>query len=140
MKTLNVKKLFSGAALPTRHNPEDAGLDLYAVEDVPYRPGELVVVPTAVAMEIDPGYVGLICDRSSMGKRQFKVMGGVIDAGYRGDITVMLKNLSDQHGCIRKGERIAQMLIVPVALPVVREVKELSGTSRGTGGFGSSGS
>lgn len=139
MKQINVKKLDKNADLPTRNNADDAGLDLYASEDVSYKPGDIIIVPTQVAMEIEPGYVGLVKDRSSVSKTKLKVTAGVVDAGYRGSVDVVFLNLSGEHGCIRKGNKIAQLLIVPVATPVVREVNELSNTARGSKGFGSSG-
>lgn len=138
MKSVNVKKLHKDAVLPTRAYQDDAGLDLYASEDVPYKPNSVLLVPTQIAMEIEPGYVGLIRDRSSVSKSKLKVTAGVVDASFRGHIEVVLLNLSGDHGHIKKGQKIAQMLCVPIATPVVREVLELSGTARGSKGFGSS--
>lgn len=134
-----VKRLDDNATLPTRAHATDAGMDLYASEDVPYSPGQIIVIPTKVSIDIQPGNVGLVCDRSSMGKKGFKVAGGVIDAGYRGECNVILINLTGDHGCIRKGDKVAQMLIMPVSTPKVVEVTELSETERGDKGFGSSG-
>jgi dUTP pyrophosphatase len=139
MKWINILKLKSEATLPTRAHPEDAGLDLYADEDVSFKPGQVFVVATNVAMEIEPGYVGLVRDRSSISKSGLKTTAGVVDAGYRGSLDVVFINLSGEHGCIKKGQKIAQLLLIPVATPVVREVTALSGTARGVKGFGSSG-
>ncbi len=139
MKQIRIMKLGDRATLPTRGHPNDAGLDLYAAETVDFRPGQVIVVPTHIAMEIPPGYVGLIRDRSSVGKRKLKVTGGVIDAGYTGSVDAVLLNLGGEHGCIRQGERFAQILLLPVATPEVVEVSELTPTSRGSAGFGSTG-
>jgi dUTP pyrophosphatase len=81
----------------------------------------------------------MIADRSSMAKKGLKTAGGIIDAGYRGEIQVVLWNLSREEALVKKGERLAQMLILPIATPAVLEVKELGQTSRGEGGFGSTG-
>ena len=81
----------------------------------------------------------MIADRSSLASRGLKTAGGVIDAGYRGEVQVVLWNLSREAITLRPGDRIAQMLLLPVGLAAVREVSELSDSSRGAGGFGSSG-
>lgn len=83
--------------------------------------------------------MGLIFDRSSLARRGLKTLGGVIDAGYRGEIGVLIWNLSPKVQILERGDRIGQLLIVAVATPAVREVAALNGTARGTGGFGSSG-
>lgn len=137
---LKVKKLNEDAMLPTRAHPWDAGADLYAAEAVPYKADDVVIfVPTHVSIGIEPGYVGLICDRSSMARSGFKVGGGVVDAGYTGEVGVMLLNLTKQHGCIAKGAKIAQMLLIPVMTPLVEEVTELAESERGSGAYGSTG-
>jgi dUTP pyrophosphatase len=134
-----VKKLDKRAILPTRTHTDDAGLDLYAAVDVPYRPGEVFIVPTNVAVAIDKGYVGLMRDRSSVSKTGLKVTAGVVDAGYTGEMSVVLINLSGLHGCIKAGAKIAQFIIIPISLPNVVEVDNLEETERGCKGFGSSG-
>jgi dUTP pyrophosphatase len=139
MKTVKVKRLKDTATLPTRAHEFDAGMDLYASEDVEYRPGNLILVPTAIAVEIPSGYVGLVRDRSSVSKTKLKVTAGVVDAGYTGEVCVVLLNHSGEYGCIRKGSKIAQLLIIPVATPSIVEVSELSDSERGDKGFGSSG-
>lgn len=139
MKQIKVKRLDTQAMLPTRAHAHDAGLDLYCLMDTSYKPGEVVKVPTGVAMDIEPGYVGLVRDRSSVSKQALKVTAGVVDAGYTGEVCVMLLNLSGEHGCIRAGQKIAQVLIVPVALPEVIEVEAVAASARGDKGFGSSG-
>lgn len=134
-----MKRLMDGATLPTRAHPDDAGLDLYALEDATLLPGEGRVVKTGVALAIPDQHVGLVCDRSSMAKKGLKTAGGVIDAGYRGELGVMLWNISALAHEVKKGERIAQLLVIPIAVPAPVEVSDLGATARGAGGFGSTG-
>src|SRR5262249_35887154 len=102
-------------------------------------PGAGTVARTGVAVAVPVGHVGLVADRSSMAKRGLKTAGGVIDAGYRGELGVGLWNLSGQNQTIAGGERLAQRLIVPVATPAVEERDSLDETTRGANGFGSTG-
>ncbi len=139
MKTLSIKKLHPEAKIPTRAFTDDAGLDLVTVETHTLAPGEGKIFKTGMAIAIDPGFVGLIWDRSSMGKRGIKTLGGVIDAGYRGEVGVILWNLSRDNQEIKAGERIAQLLIQSIATPQTVEVSVLDETDRKAGGFGSSG-
>jgi dUTP pyrophosphatase len=134
-----MKRLDANATLPTRAHPDDAGLDLYALEDAEFGPGEGKVVKTGVAVAIPEGHVGLVCDRSSMAKRGLKTAGGVIDAGYRGELGVMLWNIARQQQGLKRGERIAQLLVIPIAVPAPVESEDLGATARGAGGFGSTG-
>ncbi len=138
-KDIPATKLDPGAVLPTRAHPDDAGLDLYALEDAELAPGEGKVVRTGVAVAIPQGHAGLICDRSSLARRGLKTAGGVIDAGYRGELGVVLWNISGRKELLKRGERVAQLLIVPAATPAVREVSSLDETARGAKGFGSTG-
>lgn len=139
MKTLTIQKLHPQAKIPTRAYEHDAGLDLTTVEEGVLKPGEGRIFKTGLGVAIEPGYVGLVWDRSSMGKRGIKTLGGVIDSGYRGDIGVILWNLSKEDQVIQAGERIAQLLIQSIATPQTQEVTVLTETDRGAGGFGSSG-
>ncbi len=136
---IEMKKLDPKATLPTRAHPGDAGMDLYCLEDGVLEPGQGKLLKTGISMAIQEGYVGLICDRSSMGKKGIKVFGGVVDAGYRGEVMVCLWNLSPETLKYAQGDRIAQMLLLPIGTPAVVGVAELTETSRGAGGFGSSG-
>lgn len=136
---LPVLKLEADAILPTRAHAGDAGLDLYAYEDVRLPPRQGRAARTGVAAAIRAGFVGLVADRSSLARRGLKTAGGVIDSGYRGEILVVLWNLSDEEVHLARGERIAQLLILPVATPVTREVRALDETVRGDRGFGSTG-
>jgi dUTP pyrophosphatase len=139
MNSLPCKKLDSRAHLPTRAHPDDAGLDLYGIETVEFLPGQGRVLRTGIALELPVGSVGIIKDRSSLGKKGLMVAGGVVDAGYRGEIQVILWNGSNERIILYAGERIAQLLILPILTPTPVEVTELSDTVRGTGGFGSTG-
>ena len=139
MKTLPIQKLNEFAKVPTRAYEHDAGLDLTSVEEYALKPGEGKIFKTGLAMAIEPGFVGLVWDRSSMGKKGIKTLGGVIDSGYRGEVGVILWNLASEIQEIKVGERIAQLLIQPIATPQTLAVSSLSETDRNVGGFGSSG-
>lgn len=136
---LKVKKLRAEANLPTRAHHDDAGLDIYCCEEVTLSPHETIKVPTGIAYEVPEGYVGLIWDKSSIGSKGVKTLGGVLDSGYRGELFVPLHNLQDTPFTFEAGNKIAQMLIQKVELWEVEESEELSETKRGTGAFGSTG-
>lgn len=126
--------------LPTRGSEGAAGYDLKAAEDLWCEVGSWTAFNTGVSFEIPPGYVGLVRDRSSMaGKRGLVVIGGVIDSDFRGELRVMLLNVSGRQQLIERGDRIAQLLVVPVLTSDLVVVDELAGTARGDGGFGSTG-
>lgn len=144
MEAIRVKKLKSSAIIPTYGSAEAAGADLYACldESVLIRPGETVFIPTGLSMEIPVGTAGLIYARSGLAcKRGLAPANkvGVIDSDYRGEFIVALHNHGSKDQAVSHGERIAQLLITPVFTPGFTEVSELSDTSRGTGGFGSTG-
>ncbi len=136
---LPLRRLDPAAILPTRAHADDAGLDLYALEDSSVPPGEGRLLKTGVAVAVPAGHVGLICDRSSLAKRGLKTAGGVIDAGYRGELGILIWNMSREPQPIKKGERCAQMLVIPIATPAPVEAADLGETARGAGGFGSTG-
>jgi len=141
--TLRVKLLSEHAYPPVCSNPgEDLGYDLYAAYDTTLWVGRSTKIHTGIAVEL-PGYGFLIRDRSSMAARGIIVSGGVIDAGYRGEIVVVLTNLSTPTTTaefIRAGDKIAQMIpFRPETHWLVSVVKQLSGSDRGSGGFGSTG-
>jgi dUTP pyrophosphatase len=138
-ESIAITKVTPDATLPTRAHADDAGMDLYGLEDAILAPGEGKLLRTGIAMAIEPGFVGMIADRSSMAKKGVKTAGGIIDAGYRGEVQVVLWNISRSEVRVTRGDRIAQMLLLPIATPAVREVSSLDETTRGTGGFGSSG-
>jgi len=139
LKTVEVLRVSSEATLPTRAHPDDAGLDLYNLEDVLLESGQGKVVKTGIALAIPSGHVGMVADRSSLAKKGIKSAGGIIDAGYRGEIHIVLWNLSQGAVQLKRGERIAQILILPIATPAVQEVQSLDETQRGKNGFGSTG-
>jgi dUTP pyrophosphatase len=139
MNKFNVKKLSPDAILPTRANPDDVGLDIYSLETIVIEPGEGTAIKTGIAGEFSPGYVGMLTDRSSMARKGFKLAGGIIDPGYSGELGVVLRNISKRPMIIEKGDRIAQLLIIPVLTPEVVEVDSLGESIRGNKGWGSSG-
>ncbi len=140
---LRVTRLDDRAALPTRAHPGDAGLDLYAVEQTVLAPGERESIGTGIAVEIPGGHAGMVLPRSGLAARHGIAIvnaPGLIDAGYRGEVRVLLLNTDRTESfSIAAGDRIAQLVIVRVEIATVVEVQELSGSGRGTGGFGSSG-
>lgn len=172
MKTLRIKLLSENAMIPTRHNPTDSGLDLYAAEDVIVEPGETAIVKTDIAIELDSGYEAQIRPRSGVtAKTKLRVQLGTVDADYRGNVGIIVDNIApinvkyiDEYFSvanesletrnhsweyvatypkgtykIRKGDKLAQIVVVPVELPSVEVVDELNDTARGNNGFGSSG-
>lgn len=136
---LKIKKLHEGAKLPTRAHSYDAGIDLYTYQIVTINPHETKMIATGVALEIPENYVGLVWDKSSIGSKGIKTLGGVIDAQYRGEIKILLHNLEDTPHTFEAGHKIAQLLIQKIEFPELIEVDELSDTTRGEGGFGSTG-
>lgn len=139
LKTLPLLRLSAESLLPTRAHPDDAGLDLYSAENITLPPQCGKAIRTGIAVALPKMHVGLIADRSSLAKKGLKCAGGVIDAGYRGEIQIVLWNLSREEIKLNQGERIAQLLILPVATPSPIEVTTLDETLRGKNGFGSSG-
>jgi len=137
---IKIKKLKPEAKLPTRGYLGDAGMDFYAIDDVVFPAGGQAQVHTGVSIEIPEGHVGLVWDKSSISFRHgLKVMGGVIDSGYRGEIIMSMRNLSDVSFTIEKGHKIAQMIIQKFEDCDLVEVEELSDTIRGHGREGSTG-
>ncbi len=135
---LKVKRLHPQARLPGRaHN--SAGYDLYASEDVEIPPGAIRLVPTGIAAEFPPGYAALVWDRSGMAVKGIHRLAGVVDSDYRGEWKAVLVNLTAEPYVVRAGDRIAQVVIQRVEAWPVEEVSELSDTSRGEGGYGSTG-
>jgi dUTP pyrophosphatase len=137
---LSIKKLHPSAKLPSYAHESDAGMDLYALEDTVVAAKKRVLIATGIAVAIPDGYVGLFWDKSGLAnKHGLTVLGGVIDAGYRGELLVGLFNTSDTDYTFQAGDKVTQMLIQPVLQPTLVEVTELNDTLRGEGGFGSTG-
>jgi dUTP pyrophosphatase len=142
---LRVKRLEEGARLPVVAHPgEDLGYDLFALEGAVLAPRATAKLRTGIAVEARHPETGaplglLVRDRSSMAARGIATTGGVIDAGYRGEILVLMTNLGDQAIELKPGEKIAQMIPVPVLTGQVEEVESLELSARAEKGFGSSG-
>jgi dUTP pyrophosphatase len=140
---VSFKRLDPDAALPGRAHPGDAGLDLAAAADVEVGPGERAMVPTGVAVAIPQGHAGLVLPRSGLASRRGLTLAnspGLIDAGYRGEVTCAVVNLDrEQAVAIRRGDRIAQLVIVAIPEVEAEWADELPESQRGGGGFGSSG-
>lgn len=176
--TLEIKRLSPDAKLPTKAHADDSGLDIYATEDIIVEPGETVVVKTGLSIKLPPGHDAYIKPRSGVStKTKLRVVSPPIDVGYRGEIGVIVDNISapeyevSAEGIylslqkaevgyyltldgsekdlfhtfytgtykIRKGDRIAQLVVTPVALPQIVEVDDLDETERGDSGYGASG-
>ena len=136
---LRVKKIAKEAKLPVYGHKGDAGLDLFSCVDRELKEGEVFPVPTGIQLEIPFGHVGLIWDKSGISLQRVHRLAGVVDAGYRGEVKVVLINLGSEPFVIKKGMKIAQLLVQPVAEIEIEEAKELEDSSRGEGGFGSTG-
>lgn len=136
---LKVKKLSPDAVMPTVAHPgEDIGYDLYSAEELTIPARGAAGVHTGIAIEFAPAAGGIVKTRSGLAKKRLMCNAGVIDAGYRGEIIVLMENLGDQPYTIRKGDKIAQLLEHPFLAGEVSE-SELSDKARGARGFGSSG-
>lgn len=144
MEKVGVKKLRPGAVLPSFGSREAAGADLYACleESVAIAPGKTVFIPTGLAMALPKGYVGLVYARSGLACKQDLAPAnkvGVIDSDYRGEFMIALHNHGSETRIVANGDRIAQLVVMPVIQPVYFETDTLDETDRGTGGFGSTG-
>ena len=141
--TLRVVRLDARATLPTRAHPGDAGLDLHALEAATLQPGERASVATGIAVEIEPGHAGLVLPRSGLAARHGISLvnaPGLIDSGYRGELRVLLLNTdASQSFELHAGDRIAQLVLIAVAVAEPVEVTQLSDSPRASGGFGSTG-
>lgn len=137
---VKIKKLKEDAKVPDSAHPGDAGIDLYSIDDYQLDPGEIRVFDTGIAVEIPEGYTAFGKDRSSMAaEHNVHVLAGVLDSGYRGEWGVTLVNLGGEPVKIEKHQKISQFVILPTPEVEVTEVDELSNSSRGEGGFGSTG-
>lgn len=155
MPAVEFERMYPGTPLPRRAHPTDAGVDLTSIgfidergtrietkERISVRPGELVKVRTGIKTAIPAGYVGLLVVRSSLGVKHGLSLAndvGIIDSDYRGEIIVCLRNTTRECAGLQLGERVAQLVVVPVSLAPWVEVEHLDATDRGEGGFGSTG-
>ena len=138
---IKIKKLNSEATLPRYAHVGDAGMDFFSCEDVSIKSGERKLIGTGLSIELPEGYVSLIWDKSGLAaKNGLTVLGGVIEYTYRGEYGVILLNTSDEEYHLKKGDKIAQLLIQKIETAEIEEVEELSDSVRGEGGFGSTGS
>jgi dUTP pyrophosphatase len=140
---LPFRRLDSTVPLPERAHPGDAGLDLASNVDVEVAPGERAMIPTGLAVAIPDGHAGLVLPRSGLASRHGLTLAnapGLIDAGYRGEIIIAVVNLDRMEPVkIARGDRIAQLVVVPVAVVEPVSVEDLPPSGRGQGGFGSTG-
>jgi deoxyuridine 5'-triphosphate nucleotidohydrolase len=139
MSIIFTKLLHQDAKIPTKATSEAAGFDLYAFEDCEILPQNIQKIPTGICMEIPKKHFGKIFDRSSLALQQIICMGGIIDSDYRGDIFVILLNLSTKSYCVKKFDKVAQLVCIPYIECEIRKTCELSDSIRGLKGFGSSG-
>jgi dUTP pyrophosphatase len=140
---LRFRRLSEAARPPARAHDEDAGYDLHAAEPARLGPGERATVGTGIAVAIPPGHAGLVLPRSGLAARHgISVVNapGLIDAGYRGEVRVLLLNTDRERAFeVAPGDRIAQLVVVRIEGPELEEATELDETLRGGGGFGSTG-
>lgn len=138
--TLKFKKLHPEARTPTKAHESDAGTDLYSLNYYEFHPGEIRTIHTGVAFELPTHTYGRVSDRSSMSVKGWRVGAGVIDSSYTGECLVVLQNMTRSLAKIEPGQKIAQLIVMPVYETTLEEIIELPKTERGAKGFGSSGS
>ncbi len=136
---IKVKKLKENAKLPKYHHPGDVGMDLYSMEEVTINPGERRFIYHGFALEFENGYAAIVKDKSSISKAGLHTMGGVFDAGYRGEYNTLLVNLGTEPYTIEVGDKVSQLIIYPVTIADLEETDTLSESARGEGAFGSTG-
>ena len=140
MTELCVKRLVQDATIPSRGSSGAVGYDLYSVDEVVVSPSQRALVGTGVAVILPMNVYGRVAPRSGLAvKHGIQVGAGVVDPDYRGEIKVVLFNQGDKHFEIKKGDRIAQLVLERCETPDVREIESLDETDRGSGGFGSTG-
>lgn len=139
MIKIKIKKLKQDAKLPEYAHQGDAGMDIFSVEDTIIGPKQRKLISTGLSIELPKGYVSLVWDKSGIASKGLTTIAGVLDYTYRGEYKILLLNISDQDYKIKKGDKIAQILIQKVETAEIEEVNELSDTIRGEGGFGSTG-
>lgn len=138
--SVKVMKLRDDAIIPTRAHKSDAGLDLYSVETMMIQPGKDVLVPTGIVIDFPHGWVAVVKEKSGRAVKNKLTIGAcVIDSGYRGELLAHLFNHSDKTLLINKGEKIAQLILVPCWTGTVEIVSNMDSSERGENGFGSTG-
>ena len=136
---MKVKKLHPQAKLPVRAHATDSGADLFALERTVLPPHAISHVHTGIAVELPENTSGIIWGKSSVESKGVKAMAGLVDAPYRGELIVCMYNLNDTEFVFEKGQKVAQLVVLPTLYPDFEEAEELSDTARGAGGFGSTG-
>lgn len=139
---VQIKKAHPNAKTPTRATTGSAGYDLYAVDDCEVAPNLVKLIDIGIQLDIEPGYVGLVCPRSGLAlKNNIRVANGpgVVDSDYRGNVGVILANDNNSSFSVKAGMKVAQMVFVKAEVASFDEVTLLDDTSRGSGGFGSTG-
>ena len=136
---LKIKKIKPDTKLPSYAHPGDVGMDVYSLEEKTLEPGEHHIFFVGFALEFPVGYAVIVADKGSVSKAGLHTMGGVFDAGYRGEYNIHLVNLSDKAYTVEIGDKIAQLIVYPVEIPQIEEATELADSSRGEGRFGSTG-
>ena len=137
-----VLRIDAALPVPAYARPDDAGLDLYAAEAVTLAPGARALVPTGIALAIPPGFAGFVLPRSGLALRHGVTLlntPGLVDAGYRGEVKVLLVNHGDAPVSLSRGDRVAQLVVQRVERVALAPVAELPESARGAGGFGSTG-
>lgn len=137
---INIKKLDNFISLPIRAHEYDSGADVFATEDVCLKPNERYAMPLGFCLEIPKGYMGIIVTKSSMFKNGIYACIPPVDSGYTGECHALLHNSNKYTIEIEKGDKVGQLIILPVEYPSFNEVMELNVTERGSGAFGSTGS
>ncbi len=138
-KSVRFKKIHEDAITPKYKSEEAAAFDLHSIENKEIEPGETVMVQTGISVELPKGYGLQLWDRSSLGVKGIPRFAGLIDSDYRGELKVVLHNTTKDSFKVSKGDRIIQGSIVPIMQADFQEVENLEDTSRGEGGFGSTG-
>lgn len=137
---IKIKRLKSKAILPQYAHPGDVGMDLFSLEDYELKPGERKKFDLGFALEFETGYAAIVKDKGGPPlKYGTHTMGGVFDAGYRGEYNVMLINLGSENVEIKQGQKIAQLVVYPVVIADLQETDKLGDSARGEGRHGSTG-
>ena len=137
--TMKVKKLAARAKLPHRAHETDSGADLFALDRTVLPPHAITNVHTGICVELPEQTSGIIWGKSSVESKGIKAMAGLVDAPYRGELIVCMYNLNDTEFVFEAGQKVAQLVVLPTLYPSFEEVAELTDTTRGSGGFGSTG-